>query len=254
MKYYNLLSSRIHLLAAELNKLCETPDEPEFKSQAEALVQEVDDIGYRILSVHSLSDEELLILPTNKEEQVQHLTQLMAGTHNSALSREEIFDMKAAIRQLQRELIMQYAVDPEQPWFRIMPHSYRLLIYNEAPGHPINRYAESFRVDKLLELRAEYETLLWEFRIHKEQTDPDIDAIQFLFENRGKELFSLHMKLLLICLRNRKKGPTNFSVHAYLHTLNTMLLQVLEMNSPQYFRDNMFWCMYDRLRWWVNAS
>jgi hypothetical protein len=34
-------------------------------------VQEVDDIGYRILSVHSLSDEELLILPTKDQRSLQ---------------------------------------------------------------------------------------------------------------------------------------------------------------------------------------
>lgn len=244
--------SRIHMLTAELNHLCQFSDATDFASKAETLVKQVDEIGYRILSLHSISDEELLLLPTNNEEQVHALVSMAEKMNDADLSADEIYAIRAEMRQLQRKLITQYCNDPEQPTFRILPHSWRLLVYKEKASHPMNQYAEMFRVNGLPKLRTKYVNLLMDYQIHKEQTNPRTEAVEYLFEKRGNELLKLHSKLLMLCMQNRRKGKPEIYVIDQLQTLNTMLIQAAELNNPQYFRDTVFWYMYDRLKDWVN--
>lgn len=234
--------SRLHVIMEELNRICEEDcTRPPGKNDARGLLMdELHRLGYRVLSVYSLEQEDLLLLPQALPEEVERIQTLEKECFSISLGQQEIFEMRAEIRQMEKDIALRFAMDEAMPWFRLISHASRLIVWNEAPGHPMNQLAEIYRDNTLLRTRNEYETFLWHYRFkHGASTDENVFSA-FVSEYRQPPLLYTHIHLIRTC---KKFDPDagDIPTNSLIQRMNTCLLQAIELDNPATFREFGFW-------------
>ena len=247
--------SRIHVLLNALNILAnkEWGFEGDFdlKIEATSLVKEVDDLGYRILSIYSLEQEDLKQLPAASDEQNKTLSAWMEQTFKDNLTEKDIFKIRADIRNIEKEIMHAYAIRRDQHLFNLINHSDRLIVWNESPGHPMNQFAEKHRKHCILKLRTEYESILWSFKINNENAKDESGIMLLFMQDRLVLLAKLHLDLIKVCLPGASLDHGFTSFNRIFQIINTYLLQAMELKDPAVFSKTIFWSMVDRVKWEV---
>ena len=234
--------SRLHVILEELNRISEedcthTPGKNDARGM---LMDELHRLGYRVLSVYSLEQEDLLLLPHALPEEVESIKTLEKECFSITLTQQEIFEMRAEIRRMEKDIALRYAMDETMPWFRLISHASRLIVWNEAPGHPMNQWAEKYRDNTLQRTRNEYETFLWHYRFkHGASTDENVFSA-FVSEYRQPPILYTHIHLIRACKKFHPDAG-DIPANTIIQRMNTCLLQAIELNNPAIFRAFGFW-------------
>lgn len=251
-----LNQSRIHVLANELNLLLEQEWEDFTRKLVLESLTEIDELGYRIVAVSELKDEDLLLLPQENDDTTESLRNMMRFINDHLVFNNEnlIKDFLNRKTALENSLRNEYLNNAFYPLFKVIHLGTRLLVHKVPENHEACKVLENYSKFYLLDVRNTYvRSLTW---FLKRYGNLQVNLPEYLLEIPEFHLDFLNVttRLISYSLNGRVLHGGLDAMSRLYQIINTHVLQCMESRDIDSFKTFGFWDMHQQLLWEIEKN